>query len=63
MSLEIVSKSISIDLDACKDFLSSTPSTFSIKEPSDPNFDLVNELGFIADFERVTTITTSVRGD
>lgn len=74
-SLEIASRSISSDLDECSDFFIEIPSTSSeslfsvsdVSEPRDPRFVFVSEfvllLSMITDFDRVTTITTSARGD
>jgi hypothetical protein len=62
---------MSIDLDAWCDFFSELPSTSSesvfsvneVKEPKDPRFVFVSEFVLMMDFDRVTTITTSARGD
>lgn len=69
-SLEIASRSISIDFDACIFFFIEIPSTsesfFSVNdvnEPKDPRLAFVNEFVLTTDFDRVTTITTSARGD
>lgn len=71
-SVEIESKLISSDFALFSDFLIEIPSTsseslFSLSddsEPSEPRIDdFVSEFVFTTDFERVTTITTSDRGD
>jgi hypothetical protein len=71
-SVEIESKLISSDFALLSVFLIEIPSTsseslFSLSEdnePKDPRIDdFVNEFVFTTDFERVTTITTSLRGD
>lgn len=67
----MASRSISIDLDACSELFVEIPSTSSesffsvsdVSEPSEPRFVFVNEFVLTADFDRVTTITTSARGD
>jgi hypothetical protein len=66
----MLSKSTSSDFDACSDFFTNIPSLsiesfFSVNDVSDPiepSF-FFSEFVLTTDLERVTTITTSARGD
>lgn len=62
----MASRSISSDFDAFFEIPSTSESFFSVNdvsEPKDPRFVFVNELVLMMDLDRVTTITTSARGD
>lgn len=76
-SFEMASRSISIDFDELIVFFIEIPSASSeslfsvsdVSEPNDPRFVFVSELVLLfsatatIDFDRVTAITTSARGD